>query len=1177
MSEAFIGNRIEQSRLSSEDELRRSEQRFRALVEASPQTVWTFSYEGAKNSNGQSSRWWEQLTGQSLEEQSRSTDAWLSMVHPEDRDRAASTWSDALANGITFNAQYRVHSKHGGWRHVQVRGVPVRDAAGIIREWVGTLDDVTLQFEAVVERERLLADVEAERQRLEQVFQFSPAFMAILRGPTHVFERVNERYSNLIGGRDVIGLPVLTALPEIENQGYLELLDQVYNTGVAYVCDEKSVELQNPTGSEQRTVQFSYQPMFDATGSITGVVVQGVDLTSRRQAETGLASLTAQSEWQKRLYETLLSNTSDFLYLLDRDARFTYVNKALLDLWEKSLSEVVSLNFYELDYTPELAERLHRQVLEVIESGQSQRDETLYTSAYGTRAYEYIFMPVFGADGNVEAVAGSTRDITARKEIEDALRESEQRHRALINATSDVVYRMSADWLTMQPIDGRDLVASNDVPINDWIERNTPHSEHSRIRSAISESIANRSPFELEHQVVRADGSIGWTISRAIPILDSSGEIDQWFGIASDVTRRKQAETELMDIRSRMEAALEAGAIGTFSWDVTADKFFGDASFAKLFSLAQSDVSGGKLNQITNRLHPEDRERVLEMVGDAIKSGGRFESSYRVAKADGDWRWVTARGQAIRESNGRARFPGVIIDITDRVRAEQQLALLTDESSRRTRLYETILSNTPDLAYVFDLSHRFVYANEVLLQMWGRTWDEAIGKTCLELGYEAWHAEMHDREIDEVKRTGKPIRGEVPFHGTFGRRIYEYIFVPIFDTDGNVEAVAGTTRDVTERKAAEEALRDADRKKDDFIALLAHELRNPLAPIRTGLQVMRLAEGDQCIISDAQSVMERQLAHMVRLIDDLLDVSRITRNKMELRLSRISLVDIVNHAVEAASPNIEEFNHLLTVDLPTEPIMLDADLTRMAQVFSNLLTNACKYMERGGKIWLTAQRIDDSVEISVRDLGIGIPSEALPLIFDMFSQVDRSAERSSGGLGIGLALVRGLVEMHGGSVAAQSVENNGSTFTVRLPLPEVTETVAPSNDESNNSTGIRRRVLVVDDNRDGAKLMAMMLQIMGSEVDTAHDGLEAIEKAQSFRPEIILMDIGLPVLNGLDATRRIRELDFDTRVTIIALTGWGQESDRVQSHEAGCDGHLVKPVNIADLEKLLKEVPPDLE
>ncbi len=292
---------------------------------------------------------------------------------------------------------------------------------------------------------------------------------------------------------------------------------------------------------------------------------------------------------------------------------------------------------------------------------------------------------------------------------------------------------------------------------------------------------------------------------------------------------------------------------------------------------------------------------------------------------------------------GTSRLPGVVIDVTEWKQAEEELARVTDESERFKRLYETILSNTPDLAYVFDLDHKFTYANEVLLRLWGRTWEEAIGKTCLELGYEPWHAAMHDREIEEVKATRKSIRGEVPFSGTVGRRIYEYILVPVLGADGEVEAVAGTTRDVTERKESEEALREADRKKDDFLALLAHELRNPLAPIRNGLQVMRLAEGDEAAVAEAQAMMERQLGHMVRLIDDLLDVSRITRNKMELRRGRVSLADVVRSAVEAANPAIQALGHELTIVLPPAPLMLDADLTRLAQVFSNLLSNSAKY------------------------------------------------------------------------------------------------------------------------------------------------------------------------------------------------------------------------------------------
>jgi PAS domain S-box-containing protein len=398
---------------------------------------------------------------------------------------------------------------------------------------------------------------------------------------------------------------------------------------------------------------------------------------------------------------------------------------------------------------------------------------------------------------------------------------------------------------------------------------------------------------------------------------------------------------------------------------------------------------------------------------------------------------------------------------------------------------------------------------------------------------------------------------------------------PIRGADGVIVGAVLVFRDITERKQAEHALSEADRRKDDFIALLAHELRNPLAPVRNGLQVMRLAAGDANAITSARAMMERQLGHMVRLIDDLLDISRINRNKMDLRRTRVLFSDVVTHAVETARPAIEAAGHELSVSLPPQPIFLDADLTRLAQVFSNLLTNSAKYTEHGGRIWLSATDGSGTVTVSVRDNGIGIPVDSLPRIFDMFSQVDRSIERATGGLGIGLALVKGLVEMHGGSVMAESAgPGKGSSFTVRLPAlespsQELEEATAK---QSPPVVGPKLRVLVVDDNRDSADSMAMMLKLLGNEVVTAYDGLEALATAEVFRPQVILMDVGMPNLNGLDATRQIREQSWGKQMTVVALTGWGQNDDRDQSRAAGCNGHLVKPVELPDLQRLLSEL-----
>lgn len=391
-----------------------------------------------------------------------------------------------------------------------------------------------------------------------------------------------------------------------------------------------------------------------------------------------------------------------------------------------------------------------------------------------------------------------------------------------------------------------------------------------------------------------------------------------------------------------------------------------------------------------------------------------------------------------------------------------------------------------------------------------------------------------------------------------------------YGRDGAALRMSGVSLDMTDRRRDEEALRDADRKKDDFLALLAHELRNPLAPVRNSLQVLRLT-GDQAVRERAEKVMARQLGHMVRLIDDLLDVSRINRNKMELRIARITLADVVSSAVETARPAVEEAGHELTIQLPADPVMLDADLTRLAQVFANLLTNSAKYTERGGRIALRAVQTGAEVVVTVEDSGIGIPEESLRTIFNMFSQVDRKMERTGGGLGIGLALVQGLVEMHGGSVMAASAGiGKGSQFTVRLPIvPAPKQPASTPASEPRSPSGPPRRILVVDDNRDAAESMAEMLRLLGHTVDVAYDGLHAVAQAATFRPEVVLMDVGMPSLNGLDATRRIRAQPGGKEMTIIALTGFGQASDRLRSSQAGCDGHLVKPVTFDALNQLL--------
>lgn len=373
--------------------------------------------------------------------------------------------------------------------------------------------------------------------------------------------------------------------------------------------------------------------------------------------------------------------------------------------------------------------------------------------------------------------------------------------------------------------------------------------------------------------------------------------------------------------------------------------------------------------------------------------------------------------------------------------------------------------------------------------------------------------------------------------------------------------------EVTERKRAEAALKEAGRRKDEFLAMLGHELRNPLAPIRSALEILKIT-GDEAAAERARATIGRQVGQMVRLIDDLLDLSRVSRGQIRLQKQPIDLAVAVHDAVETSRPLIEARGHTLAIALPPKPIYVDADLTRLAQMFLNLLNNSAKYTEPGGRIELTVETEGSEAVVRVRDTGVGIDTEMLGQVFEMFTQANPSLE----GLGIGLALVRQLTEMHGGTIQATSQgPGQGSEFVIRLPIsgaPLQVDKAARSGGKDLVSTSGQSRVLVVDDNQDAAESLSVLLQMWGNEVQTAFDGLQAVEVAEAFQPDVVLLDIGLPKLNGHDAARRIRERR-KSGVILIALTGWGQEEDRRSSQDAGFDYHLVKPVEVDTLRELL--------
>ena len=593
------------------------------------------------------------------------------------------------------------------------------------------------------------------------------------------------------------------------------------------------------------------------------------------------------------------------------------------------------------------------------------------------------------------------------------------------------------------------------------------------------------------------------------------------------------------------------------------------------------DYVNREAHRILNREPGSLRGQVLWQAFPGLE-GTDFERNYRRSMIEREKTSFTGYYPDQRAWYEVTSFPapeGVSVyfrDVTEQKKVQGEREHLIVASENQRRIYETALDSTPDFVYVFDLQHRVIYANAALLKMWGVT--EAFGKKLSELGYEQWHVDMHDREIEQVIETRAPIRGEVPFTGTHGRRIYDYIFAPVLGPGKNVVAVAGTTRDVTERQAADRALREqterlaeSDRAKDEFLATLSHELRNPLAPLRNAIEFLRRTQAGDSGVGAVHLMMERQLDHLVRLVDDLLEVSRISRGTFSLRKEQVELAVVVRNAAETSEPLIKAGGHTLLVELPHEPIWLEGDLVRMAQILSNLLNNAAKYTDPGGCIRLRAWREDGNAAISISDNGVGIAPELMPRMFEMFSRGDRDSAGKQGGLGIGLALSRRLAQMHGGSLEARSDgPGKGSEFVVRLPLAAIPEQPSPSFHADQHL--VQMRVLVVDDNPDAGESLAMILAVLGAEVEVARSGAEAIDVFDGFQPSVVLLDIGMPGMNGYDVARALRTRFPAHGATLVALTGWGQEDDRRRARDAGFDHHLVKPADLDVLQRLLLSI-----
>ncbi len=964
--------------------LRESEERYRALVGATSQAVWSWSPAGGRDDGARTQQWWTELTGQTPEELAAGGPAgWLAAVHPADRERVAAAWGAAIAAGAPYDAEYRVRTPAGGWRHVRARGVPVRLPDGAVREWVGTLDDVTDARLAEEARAQLAAIVESSDDAIVS---------KTLDGVIRSWNAGAERLFGYPPG-EAVGRPITLVIPPDRLGEERDILARLVRgeridhfETVRVTKDGRPID-----------VSITVSPLRDAAGRVVGASKVARDVTERNRA-------AAARQFLAEAGEALAAS-------LDYEATLAAVARLVVP----RLADWCGVHVAEPDG------RLRQLAVAHADQAKTAWAENL------ARRYP----PAPDAPRGVPAVVRSGEP------------------EFVPEVTDDMLAAGARDLAHLAVLRGLGLRSAMTVPL----------AARGRTLGAITFAAA-----ESGRHYTPAD-------------LDLAIDLGRRAGLAVDNARL---------FRESQEALRLLGLLVEASGRLTG-------------SLDPAAVRAAVLD-LSHRLVAADAHAI-----------------WRLDPKTGEWAIAESAGLSAAYLRDQGRTPGVV--------------------------------PVPD---------RPIVAEDV------------VGAAGLESRRAAYRAEGIASLLAAPLRVHGAVSGTLVFYYRTRRR-FDEVTVRVASALADLSGAALGTAELYEREAASRRrAEEADRRKDEFLAMLAHELRNPLAPLRNALQILALGGGDPGVTGRVRAIMDRQVTHLTRLVDDLLDVSRVTSGKVKLRPERLDLARLARQAAVDHRPAFDAKRVTLGPPLPGVPVWVSGDPTRLAQVVDNLLANALKFTPEGGEVLLAvAAGPGGRAVLSVRDTGAGIEPDVVGRLFVPFHQADRTLDRSAGGLGLGLAIVKGLAELHGGSVLAESAgAGRGATFTVTLPA--AAEPAALAGPPPAAAPGARRlRVLVVEDNRDSADSLRMLIDLLGHEVDVAYTGPDGVRAAGERPPQVVICDIGLPGLDGYGVAAALRRNPATAASKLIALTGYGQEEDRRRAREAGFDEHLTKPADPTTLTSLL--------